>query len=32
VWEDGTQIDFYDQPDLVEKAIDAADRHFSITF
>jgi uncharacterized protein len=32
VWTDGTQIDFYDRPDLVEKAIGAAHRHFSTTF
>ena len=32
VWMDGTQSDFYDQPQFVEKAIDAAHRHFSATF
>jgi hypothetical protein len=32
VWTDGTQIDFYDRPDLVEKAIGAAHRHFSTSF
>ena len=31
VWMDGTQTDFYDQPQFVEKAIDAAHRHFSAT-
>ena len=31
VWTDGTQTDFYDQPHHVEKAIDAAHRHFSST-
>jgi hypothetical protein len=31
VWLDGTQTDFYDQPQFVEKAIDAAHRHFSAT-
>lgn len=31
VWSDGTQIDFYDQPELVEKAIGAAHPHFSTT-
>jgi len=32
LWMDGTQTDFYDQPNFVEKAIDAAYRHFSTTF
>jgi hypothetical protein len=32
LWADGTQTDFYDQPDLVEKVIDAAQRHFATTF
>jgi fermentation-respiration switch protein FrsA (DUF1100 family) len=32
VWADGTQIDFYHQPDLVEKAIGEAYQHFSTTF
>jgi dienelactone hydrolase len=31
VWMDGTQTDFYDQPQFVEKAIDTAHRHFSAT-
>ena len=30
-WTDGTQTDFYDQPQFVDKAIDAAHRHFSTT-
>jgi len=28
LWTEGSQIDFYDQPALVEKSVDAADRHF----
>jgi uncharacterized protein len=31
LWMDGTQTDFYDQPQFVEKAVDAAHRHFSTT-
>lgn len=31
LWMDGTQTDFYDRPRFVEKAIDAAHRHFSTT-
>lgn len=31
VWTEGEQIDFYDQPDQVSTAIEAADEHFSTT-
>lgn len=31
VWADGTQTDFYDQPEQVALAVDAADRHFRRT-
>jgi fermentation-respiration switch protein FrsA (DUF1100 family) len=31
VWADGTQIDFYDQPDKVSLAVEAADKHFRRT-
>jgi uncharacterized protein len=31
VWADGTQTDFYDQPDQVALAVDAADEHFRRT-
>jgi hypothetical protein len=31
VWADGTQIDFYDQPDQVSLAVGAADKHFRRT-
>jgi len=31
VWMDGVQVDFYDRPDLVEPAVDAACAHFDAT-
>lgn len=31
IWTDGSQIDFYDQKAAVDKAIEAADRHFRET-
>jgi uncharacterized protein len=31
VWADGTQTDFYDRPDQVSLAVEAADRHFRRT-
>jgi uncharacterized protein len=31
VWADGSQTDFYDQPDQVSLAVDAVDRHFRRT-
>ena len=31
VWAEGSQTDFYDQPDQVSLAVDAADRHFRRT-
>jgi uncharacterized protein len=31
VWHDGFQVDFYDRPDLVTVALDAADDHFRRT-
>jgi uncharacterized protein len=31
IWADGGQIDFYDQPDQVSLAVEAADRHFRRT-
>jgi fermentation-respiration switch protein FrsA (DUF1100 family) len=31
VWAEGTQIDFYDQPDQVSLAVEAADKHFRRT-
>jgi uncharacterized protein len=31
VWARGSQTDFYDQPDQVSLAVDAADRHFRRT-
>jgi hypothetical protein len=31
LWTDGGQIDFYDQPALVSKAVDAAHQHFRET-
>jgi hypothetical protein len=31
LWAQGGQIDFYDQPDQVSLAVDAADRHFRRT-
>jgi uncharacterized protein len=30
-WMDGSQVDFYDRPQLVEPAVDAAARHFART-
>jgi fermentation-respiration switch protein FrsA (DUF1100 family) len=31
LWSEGSQIDFYDQPALVAKAVEAADEHFKRT-